>query len=433
MKVLLLHPPGNYKKLSDAVENLGLGYIAAVLRRDGHEVEILDANARCMKVGEAVREILTRDFDCLGITAINEFKKHVISVVRAVREKRKDALIVVGGYTATLETEQFLAECPEVDFVVRGEGEISAPDVFGRIERGEKWQDTPGIAYRSEGVVVMNPMPPLIQNLDSLPFPARDSLRDIPTLTQTAIAGSRGCYHNCSFCSISAFYGLSGTSAPRFRSPESIVDEMESIVASTGRTMFSFADDDFIGPGEKCRNRAIQIADQIKARNLNINFSIECRADEVDEDLLKLLKEAGLSGLFLGIESGVQRQLDTFNKGTTVEQNKRAIEIVQRLDLRLSSGLIIFDPYTTMDDLMETLKFIRETGPYENSAIESTVLLYRGTPLAERARADGLLIEKGMELGYRFKDRSMAPLWRALDTFIKCSQFVKRLRERGRR
>ena len=433
MRILLLHPPGNFKKLSDAVENLGLGYIAAVLRRDGHEVEIFDANAQCMKVDETIRELLKRDFDCLGITALNAYTKQVISIARAVRQKKKNALIVMGGYLPSLETEQLFAACPEIDFIVRGEGEISASEVFGRIERGERWQDAPGIAYLNDGALVMNPLPPLIQDLDTLPFPARDSIAQIPTLTQTSIAGSRGCYHNCSFCSISAFYELSGSRLPRFRSPENIVDEIESVVASTGRTMFVFADDDFIGPGPKCRERAIKIADQIKARKLKINFSIECRADEVDEDILKLLKEAGLSGLFLGIESGVQHQLDTFNKGTTVEQNKRAIEIVRKMDLRLRSGLIIFDPYTTMDDLMEDLKFFQEMGPSLEPALESMVLLYRGTPLTERVRADGLLIEKGMELKYRFKDRKVGMLWRVLNTCVTCSQFIKRVASPGAR
>lgn len=433
MRVLLLHPPGSYKKLSEGGESLGLGYVAAVLRRDGHEVEILDANAQCMGVGEAVREILTRDFDCLGVTALHEFRNHVISVIQAVRRKKKDALITVGGYLPSLETEQFLAKCPEADFLVRGEGEIVIADVLGRIERAEDWRCTPGIAYRGDGVVVTNPSPPLIQDLDSLPFPARDSLIHIPTLQRPTIAGSRGCYHSCSFCSINTFYGLSGTSLPRFRSPESVVDEIESVIASTGRTAFAFVDDDFIGPGEKCRERAIRIAEEIRARKLGITFSIESRADEVDEDILKLMKECGLTGLFLGIESGSQRQLDTYNKRITSEQNRRAIDAVRNLDLSLSSGMIIFDPYTTTDDMMENLKFIQETRACDNAALESRVILYRGAPLTERARADGLLIEKGLDVDYRFKDRKIAMLWRALRAFMACTAFVKRLKSICRR
>lgn len=433
MRILLLHPPGGYKEASGRAESLGLGYVAAVLRRDGHEVEIFDANCQCLKIGETVREIVRRDFDCLGITAMHDFRKHVISVVQAVRKKKKDALIVVGGYLPTLETEQFFARCPEVDFVVRGEGETVVSDVFGRIERGEDWRGAPGVAYRSDGVVVMNPPPPLIRDLDSLPFPARDSLIHVPTVPNAVISGSRGCYHNCSFCSIVAFYGVSGAHQPRFRSPGNVVDEIESVLASTGRTSFQFVDDDFIGPGAKCRERAIGIAEEIRARKLKISFGIECRADEVDEDILKLLKEAGLSGVFLGIESGVQRQLDTYDKRTTVEQNRRAIDLARRLDLSVRSGLIIFDPYSTMSDLMENLKFIQETGSGAGSALESRVLLYRGAPLTERVRADGLLIENGLELGYRFKDRKIALLWRVLKTFTSCSVLLKRLTKLIRR
>ena len=432
MKILLLHlPKGSELRIEDRCESVGLGYIAAVLRRDGHEVEVLDAHLQCLDIRETVRAVCACEFDCLGITTMHQDRPLLMQVARAVRKHRKDAIITVGGYLPTLDTQSLLDSCPEVDFVVRGEGENVASDVFGRIARGEDWKSTPGIAYNSGDKVVMNPLPALIQDLDSLPFPARDALSQGPPLEWVSIASSRGCYHKCSFCSVQSFYLLSGGHAPRYRSPEKVVDEIESIIQASGHSKYSFVDDDFIGPGEKTRERAVKIVDEIKARNLKINFSLECRADEVDEDMLRSFMDAGLTGIFLGIESGVQRQLDTYNKRISVEQNKRAIEMVRRLGLRMQPGFIPFDPYTTIEELQENMQFIRDVNLWEGQTgpTPPRIILYPGVPLVEKVREDGLLKKRGTELDYTFKDPSIRIAWGFFQTMAGWSRLKVRVRK----
>lgn len=233
---------------------------------------------------------------------------------------------------ANLHSRKILLACPEFDFLVRGEGEITASEVFGRISRGEDWHDVPGIAYLNDGKPVLNPMPPLVEDLDSLPFPARDELAQMTPKMPALISGSRGCYHRCAFCSIHSFYGLHGGRAPRYRSPANILDEIEKVISQTGVREFVFSDDNFIGPGVKNRERVLRIIDEMKARKLDFTFTIECRVDEADEEILRMLKEVGLTRVFLGVESGVQRQLDTYNKKITVEQSRRAIELIRNLE-----------------------------------------------------------------------------------------------------
>lgn len=412
MKILLLNPPIDYK-MDEAyrTEGLGLGYIASVLRRDGHEVEVLDAHLRCLNLKQTIDEVLARQFDCLGITASNAHKNMLLGIVRAVRKKRKDTLIAAGGYLPTLCAEQLLAACPQIDFIIRGEGEIAAPEVFGRIARNEEWRDAPAVGFIKGGKVVLNNCPSLVTDLDTLPFPARDALKqaDFPP-ESAAIMSGRGCYNRCSFCCIHAFYALSsGKKAPRYRKPECVVDEMESVIAETGVKTFRFVDDDFIGPGEKSKERVIKLADEIKSRKLGINFRIECRADEVDADLLKMLKEIGLTDVFLGIESGVQRQLDTYNKRITVEQNKKAVEIVRSSGVRLRPGFIMLDPYTTIAEIQENLQFIKEMDfldevKHAPAPFVTRLELHRGVQLVEQLKNDGLLREKGIDVDYAFKD-----------------------------
>ena len=434
MKILLLHPPVDYDLPPYFTsESIGLGYLASSLRLDGHEMEIFDAQLRCLKPGQAIEETLAKDFDCLGITASHEHQKVLLATVKAIRRQRKDALIVAGGYLPTLSTEPLLQACPELDFVVRGEGESAAREVFGRISRGEKWQDSPAVAYLNGKECVINPPPPLIEDLDTLPFPARDALLQSAVRTTVRIAGSRGCYHRCSFCCIRSFYEISGGRAPRRRSPKNIVDEMETIVASAGAKEFRFIDDDFLGP-EKYRGWVHEVADEIAGRKLGITFAIEARADEVEEETLKHLKSAGLTEVFLGIESGVQRQLDTYNKHVTVEQNRRAIDLIRGCGIKLRSGFIMFDPYLTVPELMQNVEFVNQTGiARETISITpvpfiTKVNLFHGVPLVKKLREDGLLRENGMNVNYVFKNPWTRLVYHGLSGISKVSQWFKGLK-----
>ena len=439
MKILLVHSPVDYR-MPDAyrTESLGLGYIAAVLRRDGHDVEVFDAHVRCIDLRVTIGEALSRDFDCIGLTSSDAGKNGLISIAGAVRAGRKDALIIAGGYLASLNSTQLLQACPELDFIVRGEGEAVASDVLGRIDRGEAWRDAPGIAFVEGGEVILNPVPPLITDLDSLPFPARDALEQAVVRTPARIISSRGCYHNCSFCSVQSFYGLSGKRPPRFRSPESVVSEIEQVMADSGATDFTFSDDDLIGPGEKMRSRVTRLAEEIIKRGLKITFAAEFRADEVDPDVIGLLKEAGLTEVFIGVESGVQSQLDRYNKHVTVEQNKRAIEIARASGVKVRCGFIMFDPYTTVAEVQENMRFIREMGLDSDAKADFFPLLtklavFRGTPLEKRLRDDGLLIERGLDIDYKVKDPQLRMMMRVSRVSGLISGLVKRARRLFRR
>ena len=427
MKVLLLHPPANAEIDVYRTESVGLGYIASVLRQDGHDVEILDANVTRLSARKAIEQVLRREFDCLGITAMHSQWRFVVDVAQAVRSRKRNAWIVVGGYLATLVPEGLLHQCPELNFVVRGEGENVIREVLGRIERNQDWGDVQGIAYISNGDIVINTLAPAHSDLDILPFPARDVLIQNRWLKRAPFSSSRGCFHRCAFCSINEFYKLCGQRGRRDRSPRNVVDEMEQVLSSTGIDYFVLSDDDFIGPGERCKRRAYEIADEVLSRKLKIKFSFECRADEVDKDLFKRLMEAGLDAVFIGLESGCQSQLDRFTKGTTVEQNRKAIEIVRELGLKMDVGFIMFDPYVTVEELEQNMRFIREL---ELSVPMIKLQLYPGIPIIEKIRQDGLLTESGLDLHYRFQNPGVAQAYKAMRLSMAGRIAMWKLRDR---
>lgn len=438
MRVLLVNTPVEYP-VPDIwrTESLGLGYIASVLRREGHEVEIFDAHCQFLNVGQTIEGILARDWDCVGFTTSQAHRQILAKLLPPIKKQRPGAPIVLGGYLPTLTAGYLLEERPEIDMIVRGEGEQVAADLIGRLARGEEWRDTPGVGYLADGKLVLNPPPPVIHDLDSLPFPARDAFAQSKIPVSAGIATSRGCYHHCSFCCVQSFYELSGGRGQRMRSPENVVAEIEEVVETTGVRTFRFLDDDFLGPGRKTQERACRIAELIRERKLGITFSTEFRADEVEEETVLLLKEAGLTDVFLGIESGVQRQLDTYNKGTTVEQNRRAIEIVRKAGVNLRCGYIMFDPYVTASELADSFQFCSELGIIKEASktpvqFISKMVLHRGVPMEDKLREDGLLREDGASVDWKFKHLSAAAVWATLSALGKCSDALRRLKRRKR-
>lgn len=403
MDVLLAALPRTLGSLfDDRSESLGIGYLAAVLRREGHEVEILDGCIGDMTADDLAREILRRDFRMLGLGRFDDGSlETAAAVLERIRSEGVRAHVCAGGHLASLDPGRVLSAFPGLDSIVRGEGEETVVDLADRVSRGGEWRDTPGIAFRDGDSVVNTPMRPLIRDLDSLPFPARDMLpRSKAAIGQASVYSSRGCMGRCAFCSIHAFYRLAGGPRWRGRSPGNVVNEIRSLVVSHGVDYIVFNDDNFLDD----RARAKRIASLLVEEALPVRFSIQSRADCVDRELLSDLKNAGLHTLGLGIESGRQGGLDLLGKGVTVDQNRRAIEMAYGLGLSCRIGFIMFGPSTTIAELREDFRFLSDIGQVSPLLFLRKLGIDGGTPLEERMRREGRLPSSGAWGGWRFAD-----------------------------
>lgn len=193
MDVLLVNPPAPWP--TEKVEPLGLPYIAALLRQEGLEVEILDAPSQSYDSKEALQGILAKDFKLLGISIpFQEMLEPTLSLINDLRAKGVSAHITMGGHPPTFTYESILEKYQSVDSVVRGGGEYTLLELAKRVCDGNDWTDTAGIAYREGKQTVVTPPRPLIGDLDSLPWPIRDlwksSTRAMPLIS---ISSSRGC------------------------------------------------------------------------------------------------------------------------------------------------------------------------------------------------------------------------------------------------
>jgi anaerobic magnesium-protoporphyrin IX monomethyl ester cyclase len=251
----------------------------------------------------------------------------------------------------------------------------------------------------------------LIEDLDSLPFPVRTEA--MMRISEVNLQGSRGCYGRCTFCYINPFYGTG--SHWRGRSPENIAVEIDEIIAKWGKCQFYFTDPNFFGPGERGQRRALRLASVLKERK--ITFGIEARVNDIHDETIKALVDAGLRNILIGLESGRDESLKRLNKMTTVAQNERALEILRMHGIEPNVGFIMFEPDSNLEDIRTNFEFLKRNHLLENLAITANVLYHHqiilmGTTAFQQLKSEGRLqnVNSFYEGTTPYRDDSVAAL-----------------------
>jgi anaerobic magnesium-protoporphyrin IX monomethyl ester cyclase len=378
-------------------ESLGLEALASYLRQAGLTVALLNLNVAPHSIAELTRKIAASGAKVVGISLI--YRPQVAQAIDLLEalEAVPDVKVVMGGALASFMPRELLSKLRRLDAVVYGEAEETFRDYCLAVCGGERGHDLPGVAFRDGDVPILNvPAAPL--DLLRIVRPARDTLAHLQARGwRTRIASiytSRGCMANCTFCTGKDAYNVERLRTYRFRDPIDIVDEMQYLHEAFGVQFIYINDDNFLGYGQASRERVRVMAEELLRRKLGIQFASECRVDELDLDLLRLLKEAGLRQVLLGIESGSDSVLKRWRKGATVEQNRKAIETVNKAGIALEPGFILFDAHTNAQELRESVDFLVSTGLDASpmpTYLVNRLSVYPGTEIERLLRADGTL------------------------------------------
>ena len=381
MKTLLINPPQNFYPGSDLPAGnlpLGLMYIAAVLEKEGHKVEILDAfmsDSSFWKKGDTLyvgmphkrirEEIRKRKPEILGVA--NPFTSQVenaIKVCNIAKQIDPKILTVVGGPHVSAVPEEFLNEAKNADIAVIGEGEYAMLEIVQSHERGMPLNKVSGIAYRKGNTIVRTPSRPLIEHLDKLPFPAYH-LVDMEKYLNPAkieyrsfkdrsisMITSRGCPFNCCFCSVHLHMGKKF----RAHSVGYVVNHIEHIV-NKFRVKTIFFEDDNLTLDTK---RFEAICDKITQKGIKVKWETPngLRVDCLTPSLLRKMQKSGCQSVFFGVESGDQQILDhIIDKSLQLKDVIKAAKTCKEIGLKTGAFYIVGFPGEKRENMLRTVDF----------------------------------------------------------------------------
>lgn len=381
MRVALVYPPIDIYT-SYWLPHLGLGYLAAVLEKAEHEVEVIDCVAEKLTIGDLSLKLSEFKPQVVGITATTCEISDASEVAKMVKEINPEITTVVGGAHVTALPKKTLEEFPHFDVGIFSEGEMSFVALAEKLEKKKGFRGIPNLAFRENSRIVLGPSE-YLKDLDSLPFPAWEKF-DLTKYKgvlgffkklELPITSGRGCPHRCVFCQ-RAMGGL-----VRLRSPKNVILEIERGIALGAKT-FNFCDDTFT----VAKGRVLEICQGIVDRGLqeSISWVCETRVDSVDGETLIAMKRAGCKLTQFGVESGDPKVLKHSNKKITLPQVRAAFSLSRKIGLKTYMFLIFGLPYETEDSIKRTIDFLMEVAPdYVTIGI---LVPFPGTEVLEMAK-----------------------------------------------
>lgn len=352
MKVTIIAPP--YPLEEAPSPSLGLSYVASAFENAGAEVRVID-----YIVSEYTPEKLKRSLDefqpdIIGATAVTMNFPVAADIIITAKKYAPKAITMMGGPHVSFDAVNTLNTYPEIDVIVIGEGERTIEEIVDFFNGRRNWPEIKGIAYRRNGLVEITEPRELIEDLDTLPLPARHLLPlsryQALGFPVTMITG-RGCPYSCIFCLGRRMVGRK----PRQRKASLVVDEIEQIL-SYGFSRINIADDLFTANKQKVRD----VCEEIKKRHLKFDWTAFARVNTVDRDSLRLMKETGCDCVSFGIESGNQEMLKRIKKGITLKHAENAVQLCKEIGIMPHASFIVGLPGESPETLKDTAAFSKK-------------------------------------------------------------------------
>lgn len=381
MKVLLINPPYPFEE--SPTPPFGLISLAAFLLKEGVDVRIEDYIVQPYSRERVKKTLNEFKPDVVGATAVTMTVNRALAILKDYKDENPDIITVMGGPHVTFDADNILLHNGHVDYIVRGEGEITFTEMLRAIDMGVPVDKVQGISYHKNGMVTHNENRPLIPDINILPYPARH----LVSLSKYRAMGfpinmvtSRGCPNKCIFCVGSRMVGRK----VRYFDVNRVVDEFE-LLSTMRFKQVNIVDDLFTANKKRC----MAICDEIMRRGIRHPWVAFARVDTVSKELLESLKAAGCTTLCFGIESGNQEILDRVKKNITLEKCRNAVALCNDVGIEPMTSYILGLPGETPETVRTTMEFAKSLSPLYGYHILAP---FPGTEVRDKKEEYGLRI-----------------------------------------
>ncbi|MFY9637435.1 MAG: radical SAM protein [Methanobacterium sp.] len=398
MKILFLEPPKDFWFVMGEYTPppLGILQLAAFLESKIPNIDItlLDCQAEQVGWDDLKRRIESIEPDVVVSSALATCNTYIIiKTLDIIKKIDPDIITVVGGQHFTALANECLVNYPEIDFIIRGEGELTLLDLVKIVEQGKSPIKVDGISFRHGDNIVHNPPRALIDNLDDLPFPGYHFIENNMdkyhfkmmahnNAGYAMVEASRGCLHKCTFCSQWPYWG----GRWRSKSPQRIADEMEHIYNEYDIT-FLWLTDDNLGLGKQTNS----LCDELIKKGVSddITWFVQARSDDIikHKKVLPKLRKAGNYWVMAGLERHDDTTINNFHKGIKPSNSKLAMDLLKENDIFAQATLIIGDRNDSHHSIQQLRDFVNYVDP--DLAIFMVLTPFPGTDLYDKARANG--------------------------------------------
>lgn len=345
---------------------LGTLYVAASMQARGHQVQFF--NGAFLSHDEILDQVFEYRPQFVGLYATCFSWEGALKTAHDIKAANPDVFICAGGPYPSTMSEQCFDNNLCIDAVVRGEGEVTVPELLATLERGQGLDGVAGLTFRQGDRVVHNPDRPLNENLDQLPYPARHLLHDesqyLPPPASykrapvAVIMTARGCNRRCIFCFQFDKKRSGGTRGVRFRSLDNVIGEIKWCL-DNGYREIKFIDDTLGADYD----RLMEFTRLIRENSLDFTWFASVCANQVDRKLLQAMKDSGCWAILIGAESGVQKDLNTLRKGIKVEHIESAVRNAKAVGLQVTTPFLFGIPGQTYNDALKSIDFAIKLDP----------------------------------------------------------------------
>jgi radical SAM superfamily enzyme YgiQ (UPF0313 family) len=335
---------------------LGVTYVAAAFEKAGAQVRIFDYLVSGYSPGKLHAQIDDFKPDVLGATSVTMNFPKAAEIVSEAKRYLPSLITMMGGPHVSFTAERSLREYLGIDLIVMGEGEKTIAEMMACGLEHDKLEKVTGIAYRNDGMVLVNASRPFIEDIDTLPLPARHLLplsRYQALGFPISIITSRGCPYLCIFCQGRKMVGHK----VRKRNPALIVDEIEQIL-SYGIDRINVADDLFVSSPKRVK----EVCEEIIRRGLHFTWSAFARVNTVDKETLLLMRETGCDSISFGVETGNEEMIKRVKKKITLDQARHAVSLCREVGIIPHTSFIVGLPGESPETLQETSEFAAGLG-----------------------------------------------------------------------